>query len=124
MGEITRAFIMPAKANTEWELVGGTPDDALIEMRVSPQTRKKCPELQEKWRVRAITIIDQSARKHVLLTSLFETKQHKAKDIAACHTQRWQIETSYRELNQSMMGMTLPCVAVPSKASIKKSGEP
>ena len=102
-----RHFIIPAKANTKWEVVGGTPDDAVIEMRVSPQARKKCPTLPETWRVRAITTIDQSARKYVLLTSLFDTKRYTAKDIVACYTQRWRIETSYRELKQSMMGMAL-----------------
>jgi len=106
-GGTNRHFIIPAKANTKWEVIGGTPDDAIIEMRVSPQARKKCPDLPETWRVRAITAIDQSARKHVLLTSLFDTKRYTAKDVAACYTQRWQIETSYRELKQTMMGAAL-----------------
>jgi len=106
-GGKNRHFIIPAKANTKWEVVGGTPDDAVIEMRVSPQARKKCPGLPDTWRVRAITIIDQSARKHVLLTSLFDAKRYTAKDIAACYTQRWQIETSYRELKQTMLGVAL-----------------
>jgi hypothetical protein len=102
-----RHFVIPAKANTKWEVVGGTPDDAVIAMRVSPQARKKCPELPDTWRARAITIIDQSARKHILLTSLLDAKRYTAKDIAACYTRRWQIETSYRELKQTMMGMAL-----------------
>jgi len=106
-GGANRHFIIPAKANTKWELVSGTPDDAVIEMRVSPQARKKCPDLPETWRVRAITIIDQSARKHILLTSLLDAKRYTAKDIVACYTQRWRIETSYRELKQTMMGMAL-----------------
>lgn len=106
-GGTNRHFIIPAKANTKWKMVCGTPDDAVIEMRVSPQARKKCSDLPDIWRVRAITIIDQSARKHVLLTSLFDVKRHTAKDIAACYTQRWRIETSYRELKQTMIGMAL-----------------
>jgi hypothetical protein len=106
-GGTNRHFIIPAKANTKWEIVGGTPDDAIIEMRVSPQARKKCPELPETWRARAITIIDQSARKHILLTSLLDAKRYTAKDIVACYTNRWHIETSYRELKQTMMGMAL-----------------
>jgi hypothetical protein len=106
-GESNRHFIIPAKANTKWEVVGGTADDAIVEMRVSPQARKKCPDLPETWRARAITIIDQSARKHVLLTSLLDLKRYSAKDIAACYTQRWRIETSYRELKQTMLGMAL-----------------
>ena len=106
-GGTNRHFIIPAKANTKWEVVGGTPHDGIIEMRVSPQARKKCPDLPETWRARAITVIDQSARKHVLLTSLSDIKRYAAKDIAACYASRWQIETSYRELKQTMMGMAL-----------------
>jgi len=49
----------------------------------------------------------QSARKHVLLTSLFDTKRYTAKGTAACYTQRWLIETSYRELKQTMRDMAL-----------------
>ncbi|WEF31355.1 IS4 family transposase [Pseudoduganella chitinolytica] len=107
VGGTNRHFIIPAKSNTKWEVVGGTADDAMIEMRVSPQARKKCPDLPETWRARAITIIDQSARKHVLLTSLCDTKRYTAKDVATCYTRRWQIETSYRELKQTMMGRAL-----------------
>lgn len=102
-----RHFIIPAKANTKWEVIGGTPDDALVAMKVSPQARKKCPNLPEQWEARAITVLDQSARKHVLLTSLLDRKRYTAADISACYTRRWQIETSYRELKQTMMGMAL-----------------
>jgi len=102
-----RHFIIPAKANTKWEVIGGTPDDSVVAMRVSPQARQKCPDLPEIWQARLITVIDQSARKHLLLTSLFDAKRYKAADIAACYTRRWQVETSYRELKQSMLGMAL-----------------
>ena len=54
-----------------------------------------------------MSIIDQSTREHVLLASLFDVKRYIAKDVAACYTQRWQIETSCRELKQTMMGMAL-----------------
>jgi len=102
-----RHFIIPAKANTKWEVIDGTPEDGVVAMRVSPQARKKCPTLPEVWQARVITVIDQSARKHILLTSLFDRKRYTAADIAACYTRRWQIETSYRELKQTMLGMAL-----------------
>ena len=106
-GGSNRHFIIPAKANTKWKIIDGTPNDAVIEMRVSPQARKKCPELPPIWHARAITILDQSARKHVLLTSLLDTRRYPARDIANCYARRWHIETSYRELKQTMMGMAL-----------------
>ncbi|WP_211443570.1 IS4 family transposase [Collimonas humicola] len=102
-----RHFIIPAKANTKWEVLEESAGDALIQMRISPQARRKCPELPEFWQVRAITVIDPSARKQILLTSLFDRKRYKAVDITACYERRWQIETSYRELKQTMLGKTL-----------------
>src|SRR5438552_14728744 len=83
------------------------PEDAIVQMRVSPQARNKLPALPEYWRARAIEVIDPQGRKKVLLTSLTDRKQFKAAEIVACYARRWQIETSYRELKQSMMGMAL-----------------
>lgn len=102
-----RHFVIPAKANTKWELIDGTLDDGVIEMRVSPQARKKSPNLPASWRARAVTVVDQWARKHILLTSLFDSRRYKAADIAACYTRRWQIETSYRELKCTLLGKAL-----------------
>lgn len=56
---------------------------------------------------RAITIVDQQARKRVLLTSLRDRRRYKAVDIANCYERRWGIETSYRELKQTMLGTAL-----------------
>ena len=102
-----RHFLIPAKGNTKWEVVEGPPEDAIVQMRVSPQARTKSPWLPEFWRVRAIAVIDSQGRKKVLLTSLTDRKHFKATEIVACYGRRWQIETSYRELKQSMMGMAL-----------------
>lgn len=102
-----RHFVIPAKANAKWEVIGGTANDAVVLMRVSPQARKTCPSLPETWRARAITVIDSSAHKHVLLTSLFDCQRYKACDIVQCYARRCHIETSYRELKQSMLGMAL-----------------
>lgn len=102
-----RHFLIPAKANTKWVVVEGTPEDAIVQMRVSPQARKKLPALSEYWRARAIQVIDPQGRKKVLLTSLTDRKTFKAAEIVACYSRRWEIETSYRELKQSMMGMAL-----------------
>jgi hypothetical protein len=102
-----RHFVIPAKGNSKWEIVEGSPEDALIRMRVSPQARLKCPELPEFWQARAVTVLDERARKQILLTSLTDRKRYKAADIASCYARRWQIETSYRELKQTMLGVAL-----------------
>jgi hypothetical protein len=106
-GGSNRHFLIPAKSNTKWKLVSGDENDGIVRMRVSPQARAKCPDLAEFWEARAITVLDAHARKRVLLTSLRDRRRFRAADLGACYDSRWGIETSYRELKQSMMGMAL-----------------
>ncbi|MBB3260878.1 hypothetical protein F4827_005653 [Paraburkholderia bannensis] len=107
MGGQNRHFLIPAKSNTCWEVTGGKAHDADVRMRVSPQARKKCPALPEFWSARAIRTVDARGRERVLLTSLRDRRRFRAADIVACYERRWHIETSYRELKQSMLGMEL-----------------
>ena len=99
-----RHFIIPAKSNTKWEVIEGDDNDCTVRMRVSPQARTKCAHLPEFWEARAITIIDTQARKRILLTSLHDRRRYQPADIARCYEKRWGIETSYRELKQTMLG--------------------
>jgi hypothetical protein len=102
-----RHFIIPAKSNTKWEVIEGDENDCTVRMRVSPQARAKCADLPEFWQARAITVIDAQARKRILLTSLSDQRRYKPKDISQCYDRRWGIETSYRELKQTMLGAAL-----------------
>lgn len=106
-GGTERHFIIPAKSNTKWEALEDNATDTLVRMRVSPQARAKRPELPEFWEARAITVVDAQGRKRILLTSLRDRRRYKPADIAACYERRWGIETSYRELKQTMLGTAL-----------------
>lgn len=108
-GGSERHFIIPAKSNTRWEVIEGDEagGDFTVRMRVSPQARAKCAQLPEFWEARAITVVDQQGRKRTLLTSLRDRRRYKPVDITHCYTRRWGIETSYRELKQTMLGATL-----------------
>jgi len=102
-----RHFIIPAKSNTKWEVPAGSVEDATVRLRVSPQARAKCPQLPEFWEARAITTTSDDGKERVLLTSLKDRRRFKANDIVATYDQRWSVETSYRELKQSMLGTAL-----------------
>lgn len=102
-----RHFLIPAKSNTKWTVIEGGPDDMIVEMQVSAAARKKAPWLSKTWRARAIAMLDSKGKKHFLLTSLTDRAAFKAAELIACYARRWHIETSYRELKQSMMGMAL-----------------
>jgi hypothetical protein len=102
-----RHFLIPAKSNTKWTLIEGSEVDGLVEMAVSDAARKKDPSLPKIWRARALQMIDDKGKVSYLLTSLTDRKAYKAADLIACYSRRWRIETSYRELKQSMMGSAL-----------------
>jgi len=52
-------------------------------------------------------MVSANGKERVLLTSLLDRRRFKAADLAACYRRRWEIETSYRELKQSMLGTAL-----------------
>ena len=106
-GGLERHYLIPAKSNTRWELLSGEEDDCLVRMRVSPQARAKSPELPEHWTARAVRMVCASGKQRVLLTSLLDRRRYKAEALAECYRRRWEIETSYRELKQSMLGEAL-----------------
>lgn len=102
-----RHYLIPAKSNTKWEVLSGSADDCLVRMRVSPQARAKAPELPEHWTARAVRMVSANGKQRVLLTSLLDRRRFKAEALAECYRRRWEIETSYREIKQSMLGEAL-----------------
>lgn len=102
-----RHFLIPAKSNTKWTVIEGDANDAIVEMKVSASARKNDPALPKTWRARAIGMVDKQGETHYLLTSLTDRIAFTAADMIACYDRRWHIETSYRELKQTMMGMAL-----------------
>jgi len=84
--------------------VSGREGDQFVRIRVAPQARTKCPQLPEFWQARAVLAVDARGRQRILLTSLTDRRRFKAADIVACYERRWQLETGYHELKQSMLG--------------------
>lgn len=102
-----RHYLIPAKSNTQFEVLSGTPEDCRVRLRISPQARAKAPDLPNVWEARAIRVESAHGQSRVLLTSLFDRRRFRAQDLADCYRRRWEIETSYRELKQSMLGEAL-----------------
>ena len=102
-----RHFLVPAKANTRWALIEGDEQDGLVEMRVSDAARKRDADLPTHWRARAVLTHTAQGRPVYLLTSLLDRRRFSVDQLRQCYGRRWQIETSYREIKQSMMGTAL-----------------
>lgn len=107
LGGQERHYLIPAKSNTKWDVLSGNSDDCLVRLRVSPQARAKAPELPEYWTARAVRMVSANGKARILLTSLLDRRRFKAEALAECYRRRWEIETSYRELKQSMLGEAL-----------------
>ena len=102
-----RHYLIPAKSNTKWDVLSGSADDCLVRLRVSPQARAKAPGLPEHWTARAVRMVSANGKERMLLTSLLDRRRFPAHALAECYRRRWEIETSYRELKQSLLGEAL-----------------
>ena len=79
--------------------------DCLVQMRVSPQARKKNPELSEHWQVRAVTYEVQGKEK-TMLTSL-PAEHFSVEQVATLYHERWEIELGFRDIKSSMQDNVL-----------------
>jgi Insertion element 4 transposase N-terminal/Transposase DDE domain len=74
------------------------PNDAIVELRPSRQTRRVNPALPETLRVRAIRYHKRGFRPQILLTSLLDPKTYPAAEIIALYHERWELELGFDEV--------------------------
>ena len=74
--------------------------DRLVRMKVSPQARKKKPELPAYWEVREVSYKVKNGLKTVLTSLPAET--YSAKAVAGLYQERWEIELGFRDIKSSM----------------------
>ena len=68
------------------------------------RTWAKAPSLPEYWNARAIRVVSANGKVRTLLTSLTDAERFSAQELAECYRRRWEVETGYRELKQSLLG--------------------
>lgn len=96
-----RHWLIPArKGLVSEELIRYGKQDRLLRMKVSPQARKRNPELPAYWDVREVSYEVQGKVKTVL-TSL-PAATYSAKAIAELYQERWEIELGFRDIKSSM----------------------
>lgn len=74
--------------------------DRLLRMKVSPQARKRNPELPAHWEVRAVSYKVRGRLKTVF-TSL-PVNQYSTEQVASLYQERWEIELGFRDIKSSM----------------------
>jgi hypothetical protein len=96
-----RHWLIPARNKIAYDVVEEYgKGDQLWEMKVSPQARKKNPNLPTHWQARAITY-EVNGKDKTVLTSLPKTK-YPAEKVAGLYHQRWEIELGFRDIKSSM----------------------
>jgi len=79
------------------------PNDSIVEIQLSKQTRRAYPDLPEIWQVRRISYRRKGFRPSTLLTSLLDPKAYPAAEIVALYHERWEIELGYDEIKTHML---------------------
>jgi hypothetical protein len=99
-----RHWLIRTKKNQRWRVLHRLgPKDAIVEMNISSEARRKEPGLPKVWVARAITYQRKGFRAQTLLTSLLEPQAFPADEIATLYHERWELELGYDELKTEML---------------------
>lgn len=104
LASTNREWLTPAKSNTKWTVLEALgKDDWLVELKVSPEARKKEPTLPQTFRARAIRYQRKGYQPRTLLTSLIDSREYPADEIRALYHERWEIELGWGEIKTRML---------------------
>ena len=96
-----RHWVIPARKRlVSREVQCYNPHDRLLEMTVSPQARKKNPELPETWQVREVSYRINGVDKTVYTSLPYE--RYPTQKVAQLYHERWEIELGYRDIKSAM----------------------
>jgi len=79
------------------------PGDELVEVKLTPASRRADPGLPETMTARAIRYERKGFRPQTLLTSLVDADRYPADEIVALYHERWDIEMGYDEIKTHML---------------------
>lgn len=99
-----RHWLIRSKNNTRFKVIERLGRyDELVEMKVSPEARKKDPSLPDTWIARRIRYQKPGFREQFLLTSLRDPKRFPAREIVDLYHERWELELGYDEIKTEML---------------------
>lgn len=100
---IKRHWLMPLKKNTQYEIIRKFGrNDQLIQLKTSPQARKKWENLPDTLKARLISKTIKGKRVDII-TSLTDPMAYPSAEIVDLYAHRWEIELGYREMKQYML---------------------
>lgn len=97
-------WLTPIKRKLRYEVIEEYADnDMLIAMPISPQARKKNPELPATWQARLILYKDPAGEIEGFITSLTDPNQYPLVELLRIYWQRWEIEEGFGEIKQTQL---------------------
>jgi hypothetical protein len=99
-----RHWLIRAKKNNRWRMVQQLgPYDAIVEMQVSSEARRKNPTLPKTWQVRVIQYQRKGYQPELLLTSVLDSEAYPAEEMVRLYHERWEIELGYDEIKTELL---------------------
>lgn len=96
-------WLIPLKKGTQYKVIRSLGrQDKLIELRTTPQSRKKWTALPETLTARLITKTIKGKVVNIL-TSMIDHMRYPSAEIADLYAHRWEIEVGYREMKQYLL---------------------
>jgi IS4 transposase len=100
---VERHWLLPLKKGTQYKVVRKLGRlDKIINIKTSPQARKKWPDLPEAIEARLVTRTIKG-KEYTVITSMTDPMRFPVADIADLYAHRWEIELGYREMKQYML---------------------
>ncbi len=99
-------WLTPVKSKLRYRVIERYSDyDMLIEMPVSPQTRKAAPHLPAVWQARMVSYMSGSGKGKItgFLTSMTDPVAYPLEDLLRIYWTRWEIELGYGELKRRQL---------------------
>jgi hypothetical protein len=103
-GAKNRHWLTRAKANSKWKVTKRLGrGDAIVEMTVSSEARRKDSTLPRTFAARAIEYRRKGFAPQTLLTSLTDGVAYPADELRELYHERWEIEVGYDEIKTDML---------------------
>ncbi|WCG82613.1 IS4 family transposase [Pectobacterium sp. A5351] len=97
-----RHWMIPLKKGTRYEEVRKLgKGDHLVQLKTTPQSRKKWPGLSTEVTARLLTY-SRKGKTYQLLTSMTDGMRYPGGEMVELYSHRWEIELGYREIKQTM----------------------
>lgn len=99
-----RHWLIRAKLRTKMRLIEKLgPGDALYELPVSPEARKKDPSLPKTFTARVVDYQRSGFKPQKLITSLEDARRFPSEAIVALYHERWELELGYAEIKTTLL---------------------